>query len=145
MYTADQDPAAACYNTKFYLSPTFSYGQHTLIVTNLLNSDSFFIDYFLITKSNTDTLFSPTVVTVTSTTIADLANRTSVSIGNPNHLSSNTGTIVGSALGAALLTIIAVAFILWLQRRNKRNKNELLFDSTGKLFLSANFHGCISN
>ena len=120
VYTATQD-STVHYSTRFYLSPTLPDGQHTLIVTNILDSDSFFIDYFLVYKSSTDTSWSPKVVTVTSTTTPSSTSQSSASSGRST---ANTGTIVGSALGAAALVIVAVAIILWLRGRNKRDFDE---------------------
>jgi len=129
VYTAVQD-GSVHYNTRYYLSPTLSDGQHTLFVTNILNSDSFFIDYFLVYKSAADTSFNPKVVTVTLTT--PIASQTGSGSKSGNS-SSNTGAIVGSALGAAALIVVAVAFILWLRGRKKR-MSDVLIDSSCEPF-----------
>jgi hypothetical protein len=127
VYTATQD-STVHYSTRFYLSPVLPNGQHTLIVTNVLDSDSFFIDYFLIYKSSTDTA---NVVTVTLTTTPTSTSQSSRSTGLST---ANTGTIVGSALGAAVLVVLAVALILWLRSRNKRDFDEANIPSCERFF-----------
>jgi hypothetical protein len=130
VYSAVQD-GSVHYSTRFYLSPTLTDGQHTLVVTNILDSDSFFIDYFLVYKSANDTSFNPKIVTVTLTTPSQTA-----SSSKSGSSGSNTGTIVGSALGAAVLIVVAVAFILWLRGRKKRNSDGLIDSSCEPPFSS---------
>jgi hypothetical protein len=137
VYLADRvGDQSVHYNTRCYLSPTLPNGQHTLVVTNLLiamNSDSFFIDYFLISKSDADPSFSPKSLTTTASSSAQSSGSAANTPGR-SEPSSNTGTIVGAALGAAALIIVAVAFILWLRGRNKRATKKPI-DSRCKLFL----------
>ena len=113
------------YNTKFYQSPILQDGQHKLVVTNVFDSNNFFIDYFLIGKSDNDTLFK--VVTMTLTTASsDHTSQSAASTTGPS--SSNTSAIVGlsSALGGAALVVVAFALILLIQGRNKRSKVKLI-------------------
>ena len=41
------------YNQQFYQSPILSDGLHTLTVTNLLKSDRFYLDYFVVSNGTT--------------------------------------------------------------------------------------------
>lgn len=119
------------YNTRFYLSSILPNGQHTLVVTNLLNSDALFIDYFLVYKSQNDSTFGPPVATVTLTTTVGSTSHTSgagISSGSP----TNTGAIVGSVFGAAILIIAAVAIILWMRGPKRQNTDKTII-SNGKL------------
>ena len=108
------------YSTRFYASPRLSNGQHTLLVTNLITSDFLFLDYFLVLRADPDTappqLLPSTGRLPTQSPSPPAANTVE---GKPSS-NSNTGTIVGSAIGAAALVILAVAAMLWLRSRDKR-------------------------
>jgi len=120
------------YSVRFYASPLLPNGQHTLFVTNLITSDSLFLDYFLILRADNDT--SPSqLVPVASISTGKSASQSPTSAantveGNPSS-SSNTGTIVGSAIGAAALVILAVAIMFWFRGRNKRTQDDAIINS----------------
>lgn len=133
-YTANQDQGVH-YNTKFYQSPVLPDGRHTLVITNLLVSDSLYLDFFLIYKSATDpSSASPKVsmVTVTRpTTILFTPTQTNSDTGvptstdKPSTSGSNTAAIAGSFFGAAVFIVLAFAAIIYLRGRNKRNKQDI--------------------
>lgn len=114
-YQAVQRPTVQ-YSTRFYTSPLLPNGEHTLVVTNLITSDSLFLDYFTVLRDENgppsppqhDKLQTPG----SDTRPAD----------EKSPSSNNTGMIVGSAIGAASLVIIAVALMLWFRSRNRRTQ-----------------------
>jgi len=119
-YQAVQNPSVQ-YSVRFYVSPLLPNGQHTLSVTNLITSDSLFLDYFLVLRADDDT--SPSqLVPVASTGKSASQTPTGAANAVEEKPSSNTGTIVGSAIGAAALVILAVAIMFWLRGRNKRTQ-----------------------
>jgi hypothetical protein len=114
------------YSTRFFASPLLSNGQHTLVVTNLISSDFLFLDYFIVLRVDNDTTSQLVPVPSATLTSGKPPSQTSGATTIEGKSSSNTGTIVGSAIGAAALVILAVALMLWLRGRNRRTQDEAI-------------------
>jgi len=104
-YTPPQDGDVQ-YRQLFYESPTLPNGQHTLTVTNLHDSDEFFLDYFVVFVEDETTVTPPlsssAAPTVTTTTIIktsssrEIATSTSITVSPVNVYAGTTSSTVAS-------------------------------------------------
>lgn len=81
--------------TLFYTSPSLSNGQHTLTITNLNDTNTLFIDYFIVVTTGTasaSTSSSQIVVTPSGTTQTSSKSISSASVSASVSASQSNGT-----------------------------------------------------
>ena len=96
---------------RFYQSPQVAKGQHTLIVTNLINdTDIFIFDYLVILTGNN----------ASSTASIPTSTKTSLPSNSEHH---RTAVITGSIFGV-LAGLLLLGLTYFLIRRRKRRELE---------------------
>lgn len=104
--TGDPSPA---FNWHYISAPLSSGGNHTLVITCEI-ANSFYVDYVLV---ESDTAFVPT-----PTAVEKRGGTPTASPSSSTDKQNKSGVIVGSVVGAALLTVVLVLGVfLWRCRR----------------------------
>lgn len=101
------------YNQRFYQSPVLPSGQHSLIVTNTLNSDALFLDYFIVQPES-----------VTSTSVSPSSSSTGLpsTVGGGDS-ARTTAVVVGCIVGAvAGVAILLTFFFFWFRRQRRQEQ-----------------------
>ncbi len=109
------------YNQRFYQSPVLPDGEHNLIVTNTLYSDSLFLDYFVVQSETTTIVTGSNSPSSSSTSLPSTESSENSSIHKTTVI---VGCIVGAVVGIVILLTIFFCF-----RRQKRRKQAQLFDT----------------
>ncbi|KAF8153256.1 hypothetical protein B0H34DRAFT_722866 [Crassisporium funariophilum] len=119
-FTGKQMPNKIQYQQKFFQSEQMPCTSHTLMITNLINGDELFLDYFLVgfpcpSASQTVSTQVSTIASVTptrSTTPLSTPPSVSVESGTSGSKSdSDVGTIVGGVVGGIVLLLLII-FVL---------------------------------
>ncbi|KIM35444.1 hypothetical protein M413DRAFT_449740 [Hebeloma cylindrosporum] len=109
------------FQENFFQSGTLAPASHTLVINYLASGGRYFIDYFLVTPSNSPTsaATSPSPLSSSSSSSSALSTATTAA-GAKAHVP--IGAIVGGSIGG-LAFIIIIAFVLWLvNRKLKRGR-----------------------
>ncbi|KAF8586840.1 hypothetical protein K439DRAFT_1614809 [Ramaria rubella] len=107
-------------NFTFYNSgPNLSNQQHTLLITNLNKNAWYWLDTLLVTWDS-----SPST-NATSTSTSSVVGASTAALpfaASSSHSATPTGTIVGSALGGAVLFgLLTVGTLVYLWRKRRHN------------------------
>ncbi|CAA7262665.1 unnamed protein product [Cyclocybe aegerita] len=144
-YTPPRATGAAllqdAHRTLFFQAGGLERGTHTLVVTNEVDGDRYWLDYFMYVP----TLFEPTSVSSgvgTSTRVAASTAGTATSTGigagdgdgsgsglqtqtqdqDQGEKANNTAAIVGGVVGGAVLLVALIGAFLFWRRRNRRRQ-----------------------
>ncbi|KAF9051342.1 hypothetical protein BJ165DRAFT_878254 [Panaeolus papilionaceus] len=124
---APPSPASDLPRLLFFQSRAYPYGTHKLVMTNMMDSDWIWLDYFEVTNNG-----DPSVTSLPlNPTFTPNISPTSTSPAASNSNKPSSGVIVGATLGglAAALLIMAAILFCWWRRKLARSRQTFGHDS----------------
>ena len=144
-FIPNRDVPTAIHQSLFYSSPQLSYGEHTLVVTNL--GEQLFLDFFdtqdqpeqtsLSTIPSASVTSTLSLRNTTTTVIAEVPATSNISSGTtptvtplplPQHPLLSTSALVGVVVGVASIVILA-GLGVWFYRRQHMDGSDLEFNN----------------
>ena len=125
--TSQTSNGSAIFNVLYFETPLLTETFHTAVITNLGSTTNgsmteFELDRFEFQTSDVVPLFSPPVGSITS--VAPSATSSSTAHTSSSSFKSRLEAIAGGVIGALILIIVFLVYILWRKIKERSAKRE---------------------